>query len=396
MSDSSSIALYGKKEVTYATNPGGTADFRLRLTGEGLKQVTESTRSDEIDPTRQTSDIIRKGIGVAGPVNGRFSCASYDEVLRALWMAATWSAEVVTSGVNLQATAATQRFTRASGDFTATSPPHAVGMWIKTSGFTNPANNGWFKITAVAATTLDVTGPTAIVDEASAPSRTIKLGSQIVNGTQLDSFSLYRDYTDLSTTFELFKGCCFDKGVLTIPTNDMFSIVFDVLGKIATSETSAPFAVTAAGTNPILESIDHVPYFAEGPASGSPPTFVNSVAAIVDGTFELGNNLRQRLQVGTLGPLSIGKGQCDVRGAVRVYFQTAAMFNKYLAWTNTNLFFVLSDGTRSYVLDLPRVKLSDGERVAGGINQDVIAAFQYEAFKHETEGVTARLVRWTS
>lgn len=396
MSDSSSVAVYGKKEVTYGVNPGGTADFNLRLTGEGLKQTTDSTRSDEIDPTRQTSDVIRKGIGVAGPINGRFSHTTYDEVLRALFMSAAWSSEVVTSGVNLQATAATQRFTRASGDFTATSPPHAVGMWIKTSGFSNAANNGWFKITAVAATTLDVAGPTAIVDEASQAGRTIKLGAQIVNGTQLDSFSLYRAYTDLSNLWELFKGCCFDKAVLTIPTNDMFSIVFDVLGKIATTEVSAPFAAVAATTTPILQSIDHVPYYAEGPASGSPPTFVSRVMGIVDATFELANNLRQRLQVGSLGPISLGKGQCDVRGTVKVYFQTAAMFDKYLAWTNTNLWKALFDGTRSYILDLPRVKLSDGQRVAGGINQDVVAAFNYEAFKHETEGITARLVRWTS
>jgi hypothetical protein len=26
----------------------------------------------------------------------------------------------------------------------------------------------------------------------------------------------------------------------------------------------------------------------------------------------------------------------------------------------------------------------------------VVAAFQYEAFRHETEGVTARLTRWTT
>jgi hypothetical protein len=73
------------------------------------------------------------------------------------------------------------------------------------------------------------------------------------------------------------------------------------------------------------------------------------------------------------------------------------MFDKMLNNQNTSLAKVLQDGSaspKSYVVEWPRIRFTDGERVAGGINQDVIARLDFEAFMHETELVTMRIVRW--
>lgn len=392
MSDTSSVVLTAKRESTYATAATGASGITTRMTGEGLKQASETTRSEEIRPDRQTPDIIRKSIGVTGQIRGEFSHTTYDDFLESLLLSTTWTAVVTNGAGNISVQAAAGTITRAAGDFVAEG--FLQYAWIKTSGFTAPGNNGWFKILSLTTTVLTVAGPTTLVDEGAA-ARVVKQGGFITNGTTLNSYTMARMYTDLVTTGEQFVGCCLDKGTMTIPTNDKATVQFDVLGKSGSTVTAPTFTSDAATTTPIIESIDHVPYLMEAVAAGPPGTYPS--LGVVDATWNISNNLRQRLQVGTLGPISIGKGQCDVAGQFRVYFQTSTLFNKFLNNTNTTFAFVLQDSSatpKSYVVEFPRVRITDGERVAGGINQDVIARLDFEAFMHETELKTIRISRW--
>ncbi len=111
--------------------------------------------------------------------------------------------------------------------------------------------------------------------------------------------------------------------------------------------------------------------------------------------FDLTNNLRQRKQIGTLGPVSIGSGKVGCTGSLQMYFSDQTIMDKYRNDTETSLAIVMKDSANnSYVFDWPRVKLTEGAASAGGQNQDIMANMKFMAKRHATEGITARIVRF--
>jgi hypothetical protein len=112
-------------------------------------------------------------------------------------------------------------------------------------------------------------------------------------------------------------------------------------------------------------------------------------------SFSLKNNLRGRMQVGDVGPVSIGTGTFEVTGTVQAYFSTATLLDRYLNFNTTPLAIVVEDASgNGYVFEWPAVKLSSGQRPAPGQNQDVIADLQWNAFRSATELVTMRIAKF--
>jgi hypothetical protein len=125
---------------------------------------------------------------------------------------------------------------------------------------------------------------------------------------------------------------------------------------------------------------------------------VHEFGNAVDATavsFTLNNNLRGRQKLGTLGNFDIGLGTVAITGTVSAYFQSAALFDRYLNFGSTSISQVFQDSAgNGYVIDLPELKFTDGTRVAGGINTDVMAEMSFSAFKDPTEDITIRIARF--
>src|SRR5690606_24985037 len=101
---------------------------------------------------------------------------------------------------------------------------------------------------------------------------------------------------------------------------------------------------SAAATNDPMTGVDNVPIVYEAMAS----------YGITAATIALVNNLRTRLQVGTLGAISLGSGTIAVTGTVQAYFNTADVMNKYLNFANSGLAFRFQDTLGNVmVVDLP-------------------------------------------
>ena len=254
-------------------------------------------------------------------------------------------------------------------------------------GFSTAANNGVFKIEAISGTDLSVSGGTL---EAEGPvSANYQQGAQIVNGTTLNTYSLEREYTDLSNEFEVFIGMAVDQLSMNIAVNAIITAVVSMVGKSSASAAASPGSgYTAAPTNDVMNTIDHVAKFIEGDGS-------NTAADITAFTMQIANNLRTRLVVGTLGAASIGAGKFSPTGTLQKYFESATLMDKYLNQTATALAVVLQVGTtEAYVFEFPSVKFSSGQRVAGGENTDIIADLNWTAYKHATELITMRVTKW--
>ena len=111
--------------------------------------------------------------------------------------------------------------------------------------------------------------------------------------------------------------------------------------------------------------------------------------------FSLNNNLRQRNVIGTLGPTSMGSGTLAIGGTLRAYYESAALADKHLNFTESSLAIVVQDPDGSgYVFEFPSVKYTQGPRNATGQNTDVIIDLSFEVKRNASEDVMVRIVKF--
>jgi len=378
MSDTSRVQLAYVAESSFGVQETGSNLQILRITGESLKQDVASSQSNEIRSDRQIASIRRSRITASGGVNFELSYGTYDALLAAALLDSAWGSPVtVCSSATVSAAATGNKFT---GTFTAPT----AGEWIKVSGFTNAANNGYFKVVAASTSEITVSGGT-LVDEASATGISIVQGGSIVNGTSLSTFNLERTYADLSSELSLFLGMAINGLSLNVPVEGEITGGLEFLGSSESSETaSGGTGYDPATQTEHMTALD-VQNLLENQAAMSIRAF----------TLNLNNNLRQRAIVGSSGVLSIGTGRCIVSGTLEAYYASKTIYDKYLNGTATALALLLQDPAgNGYIIDLPAVKYTAGQRVAGGPDGDVMVPLSWAAHAHATENVTIRIVRF--
>jgi hypothetical protein len=381
-----------KVESTYGT--ASTATYApLRITGESLHQETSTITSAELRADRQIADVVRSNLSVAGDTSWELSYNNTDLLEAALMSDTTWAgADTATGAVVVNASAKTFTLTAAFSDFVA-------GQWVKCSGFAEAANNGYFKISVATDDAITVDTSSTLVNETGSGA-VCKQGDQILNGTTGTeagggkSFTLVRHYEDIGTGnsgFEaIYTGCMVDTMSLAVTTEAVVTGGFGWLGAIGGSNTtSTPYSISDANLNDVMNSIDNVNSMMEG--SDYTPTNITAFS------FSLANNLRPRLQVGSLGAVSIGSGTVNVSGSFQRYYADSAILDKYLNFTDTNLAIAFEDvDGNSFVFEFPKVVFTSAQRVAGGQNQDIIADVSWEAMMDDEELKTIRITKWSA
>jgi hypothetical protein len=367
----------------------GTELIDLRFTSESIAQITGTVNSAEIRSDRQIVDHLRTTINVAGDMNIELSYGAFDDFIRWGLQSAAWTTPVV-SGV----TNGTNDIDAASGDNSFNTAGSFVtdgfdaNRWIKASGFSEAGNNTFFRIVTVAATKLVVAGSTLVTDGTDA-GHILTQGAEIVNGVVDNSFSLEKEYTDLTNIFSIYTGCMIDSFTLTVPSDNIVTGSFGILGKIEASAaaTEGDGGNTAAPANEVMAGIEDITAIMESSVALASTQF----------SITLSNNLRERMQIGTLGPIGISSGTVDVTGTLQGYFTQVAELDKYLNFSDTALAIQFADSTgKGYVIDLPRVNYSSGTRVAGGVNTDILADLAFSSFRHETQGETIVIQRFAA
>lgn len=384
--DSNRMALLYVPESVFGVTPATPAMKRQRFTSEDLGQDTEVISSQEIRDDRQVPDYIRVDLNGAGSVNGEFSASTYDEWLQWALLSAAWSSPVVVGPITtISASSVDNSFNDSANGF----GPLVVGQWVKTTQFTNVANNGWFKILTKTAAKITVSGGT-LVTEAAGANRTIDMGAQILGpGVTPQSLTLEKQFKDLSSENAVMTGMMIDQFTMGIVKKAIMSCGWTFVGVKEESFTDTR-AVALGGTETPAPSEDVM-------------NCVKDVRGILEGQLRFDvtslnwtgvNNLRARTVVGTEGAISVGTGSLGLTGNMEAYYRDKTVFNKYLAYDATSLAFILSKATKSYVFDMPRIKLATGRRNAGGINTDLTQALSFNAMRDPTDGITLRIARW--
>ena len=395
MSDANRIALRYVEESTYGTTPTGSgtdAMQEVRFTSEGLKQESGSAESEEIRDDRQTADVKRLSVGASGPINFELTYGSFDDFLKAALMSAGWSTAITVGPVSTISFVQSGSYIRgANGAFAS----FAAYQWIKVSGATNAGNNNYFQITEVgdygsgnSDNQLTIQGGT-LTDESAGQSITIVMGAQVTNGVTETSYSIEKEYKDLSNIFSILTGMMINTMEMSIESEAIINGNFGFLGKDETSAaaTACVGSAVAVNSNPVMNGVDDVSKVLENMSSKQ----------IISGSFSLNNNLRQQTVVGTLGPIGIGTGSISISGTLRAYFTTVTALDKFLNQTSTNLAFVMEDTDgNAYIIDFPEVKFTDGARVAESKDSDIVEDLTWSAYRDSTQDVTIRVVRFAA
>lgn len=388
MSDSNREALsYEKEGATYGTAPG-TALEDVRYTGESLNHTTNAVSSDEIRSDRQVPDVTRVGIGASGDTNHRFSYAEFDDWLESALLSATWTtADADIAGANTTSVGSGNGvYTLDAGTWSATP---SAGDILEIRGSATAANNGYKVV--VSATTTTVTVAETGTTTAAAEDLVIDILSQVTNGTTFASYTIQKEYEDLTNIFQLFPGMVIEGLSLEAAIESLISLTFNWVGKgaVAPAPTTTFAARNGTTSNELFNGVDHIPLTGEGAT--------HAAIELTSISMALTNNSRQLAVLGQLGAQDVGLGHVEVSGTLQMYFSDATIMDKYTGNTATELIIVFEDTLgNGYVIYMPQVKLTSGAGNAGSQDADVIGDFAFTAYRDATLGYTLRIARFAA
>jgi hypothetical protein len=395
-------ALQGTWSLTPERDNNGTADSVITDVATTNTVVTCTTGAAFVAGQL----VLFSGFGVAGN-NGVFKCT-------------TGSATVprfVGSGItNETAPPAAAKmkvvgFQGAAGDLVATVTSGngitstlldfttlglAVGQWVRVAGFDTTANNGFCRISAIAAARLsfDRVPASWAADAAVGDTISVYVGDVLTNASTKRSNTFERQYLDhAAPSYEYLTGQTLDKLSISIQAGAVVTYTEDWIGANGSiSSTRASGATdTAAPTNDVLNAASNVGQISFDGAAIDTPNYVMSA------TIDFANNLRRQIAVGHLPAVGIGNGEFTVTGTLNSYFGSKAVLDELLANNLVSFDCVLGrtdTNNESYLFDLPSIKLSAGAPSVSGKNADVMLPATYQALADATLGYTALVERF--
>lgn len=213
----------------------------------------------------------------------------------------------------------------------------------------------------------------------------------ITNGVAGKTFSLLKQFTDLSAVNHLYKGLVVNTWNLNIQKKSILTGAFSLMGMtfengaIGTILTGTPTYAAASATDVINGSSNITSILIDGVAATS---------KIDKAAISITNNYKPQEELGELSPTGYTQGRIQVTGTLDHYFKTETEFNKYKGGHpfGFEIRFTDNDGNQLQLL-LDRCKYEDMEVVAGGTNQDIIAKGKFRALYNPA---TDRVLRLTS
>lgn len=288
-----------------------------------------------------------------------------------------------------------------------------VGCWVKIgqasvsgSGFAATANNGWCRVSAIAASRLSFSIVPASWGADAGTGKTISvfMGDFLINASTKRSVTFERQYQEQSpTSYEYFKGQMLNTLDIAMEAKTIVTLTKNFLGSDAqlgnVADNSAPTTRIAGSTDvaaPTYDVMNTTAHFAQIMVGGE---IVSGPNFIMSASFNINNNLRNQNAMGELGAVGIGNGEFSVTGSMRTYFGDTSVYQDVLSNAETS-FTCIVGGTDTtlpmYTIDCPAIKYSAGAPTVEGKNADVMLDGSYQGIMHETLGYTMSIGRFWS
>jgi hypothetical protein len=370
--ESNDVELSYAKEATWGTKPA-VAFKAVRYTGESFSGSKSRARPAEIRNDYQAAAAVTTQETAQAGLNFALSSAVYDDLLAGL-LGNDFSTALAIAGTDIAGTA-TGYSTVTAGKFTTVT----AGTWIKVSGFSNAANNGYKRVTAATGTSITTAQAGAV--EAAGPSVTIG-GSRLTNGTAFQSFHFQKR---LSTSLYLvYPGTFWTGATLSASTGQFFTGSFTGISAVENKATTnqSTGAVTAAPTGRVNDGVAGFQGLEWNNAA---------VSAVIDGiTLNIAREgAAAQYGLGSAAAQGVLRGTVTVSGSVSIYFRDFTLYDDYKSETARALTYRTVDDTGAgYQITLPYANLMNPTITAGGPNQSVMCSFDLEANISPTLGYT--------
>jgi len=404
--DTNRVALGVVEESTWGTWPGGSLE-EVRYTSETFGMQQSTTQSDEVRSDRQVPDIIRTGISAQGGNTGELSygVTAWEKMLKGLLGAASdFSTPPTELTGEIGAESTGNMFSSDSTGAGVDMSGLSVGDWVRTSGFTNEVNNGYFQVTAVDTATasdhnITVVGAT-LVDETAAAGRTLQGSAAMRNGTTKHSFSFEKQFLDLNSGSGLaarvlgyrvggLQMTLDPQSIATFQWSGQGKQISDTAGTALDStgntlDFTTLATITDAAANDVMNTVDGIGQLILNRDDPFTTVTLQNLSANPQ------TALRQQQAVGAgIGPAGIGIGRFSVSGSLTAYFEDKTLLEEYMLFRDTDIAVVVKDGSgNAYLFDFPAVKLGgDGLPKGQGNDQDAVISLDMTAKRSTRAGL---------
>lgn len=208
------------------------------------------------------------------------------------------------------------------------------------------------------------------------------------NGTTVKSFTVEETVQLASgSSFSRFPGITVDQFDLSLAAGQKVTGSFGLKGQKEILDTAIVTGATytAAATEPIMNATANV---ASLVVPNATTTKIKSLS------FSVKNNLRDRQYIGSLYGDQPGAGRCEVTGQIEAYFTEQSLYAAVLSHGGGALSFMLgSTANKKYTFSLPKIIFGDGEKVAGGSSDDIIARIPFQAVLDSVSGCSIQITR---
>jgi hypothetical protein len=288
----------------------------------------------------------------------------------------------------------------ATGDITATATGLAattlnfttlglqVGQVIKIGGaaaitrFNTAPNNTYARVTAISATALTLDNLPAGWATDAGTGKTIRFffGDTIKNGVAPLSLTIERGFMGQAVpTYIVNTGMQVNTLQMTVASKDKIKGTANFMGMGGSaSTTSLDAAPDPETTSPIMAANANFQRLNEGGSTVAGPNWIRKTE------FTVNNNLRMIENLGSLSPVEIVPGECNVTGNSEFYFGNDSILQKFYNGVPSSIFKAMAKSGRAIAIQFPRVTYRGGSNPsASGKNTDVMLSLDWSASKDD-------------
>jgi hypothetical protein len=350
-------------ETVPGTTPTTPAMQTLRVTGADFGATKETVVSNEVRSDRMTSALMEVGASASGGFDVELSLGGSFDMLIEAALAGTWSTPLNTTNV---AVIAGNKFSATAGWANA-----VVGQFVYATGFTNAANNGWFRV--IAATANDITVDGTLTVETASAGKTVK-GRMLRNGTVARSFAVEEAFLDINQYF-MYNGQRVGTWTMDAQAGQIVTGNFGFVGtKSAFQGTTFSGSILPATTTTPVNATANFGKIQEG------ATLADLATAVQSFNLSLDNALRPQTALGSKYPVGVGYGRQTISGSLNAYFENTTLYTKFLNHAATGLSFSFLDMSGNAMrITLPRVYFTSSNPSVAGVDQDVMEQIEWTA-----------------
>lgn len=206
------------------------------------------------------------------------------------------------------------------------------------------------------------------------------------NGTTRTSFSILRNFGDLgagNTPYHLFDGCEIASFDLKVGTNSLATFGFEVINQGFSTSESAPTGATLGTPSTTAPMDAFTGVVEEGGAS---------IAVVTEFSLKVTNNLDRRFVVGSKETLRPSEGRFVCTGEISAYFESGALYNKFINDTASSLKVALTEGTSTLEIFVPNIKYT-GSRLPVNDDGPIMLKMPFQAIYSSADACALRITR---